>query len=157
MSVKYIGIDPGLDGAVAVLPDLAVYDVPTAEVGGRREYVPVAMARLLRDLTDGEETVFVAIERVQPFPKAGVVPMFRLGLGLGLWLGVLGALALPYDLVRPQDWKAAMLPGRQKEKEAGRVRALELWPALAAELARKMDHNRADALLIAEYRRRQDG
>lgn len=154
--IKYLGIDPGLSGAVALLPDLIVRDTPVARTGTRCEYVPVAMATLLEELIEGSDEVFVAIERVTPFPRAGVVPMFQLGLGLGVWLGILGALRLPYELVRPQDWKRAMISGRGREKEASRLRALEIWPQLAPELERKMDHDRADALLIALWRKRQD-
>ena len=153
--MKWLGIDPGLSGAVAMLPDLIVRDTPVVSTGTRREYVPIAMAQLLEELVDGAEAL-VTIERVQPFPKAGVVPMFQLGLGLGVWLGVLGALRLPYDFVRPQEWKRTMIPGRGREKEASRLRALELWPELVSQLGRKQDHDRAEALLIAAWGRQRD-
>jgi hypothetical protein len=43
-------------------------------------------------------------------------------------------------------WK---LPG--KDKESGRQEALQLFPAAHAALARKKDHSRAEATLIALY------
>lgn len=51
--------------------------------------------------------------------------------------------------------KKEMLAGRGKEKDASRLRALELFPHLQEELKLKKHHNRADALLIAEWGRRK--
>ena len=47
-------------------------------------------------------------------------------------------------------WKRTwQLPG--KDKESGRQQALQLFPAAHAALARKKDHGRAEASLIALY------
>jgi hypothetical protein len=36
-------------------------------------------------------------------------------------------------------------------KEPARIRALETWPVFADWFARKKDHNRAEALLLAQW------
>lgn len=81
--------------------------------------------------------------------------MFQLGLGVGLWEGILGALRIPYMKVAPATWKTKM--GVIKHPDASRITALELFPQVEDELARKKDNGRADSLLLAEYGRRQKG
>ncbi|MCF7992243.1 MAG: hypothetical protein K9M02_17525 [Thiohalocapsa sp.] len=76
--------------------------------------------------------------------------MFAFGRAAGVAEGVIGALALPMVLVTPQTWKRrARLLG--KDKDAGRALALGLFPEVAADLARKRDQGRADALLLAYF------
>jgi crossover junction endodeoxyribonuclease RuvC len=83
--------------------------------------------------------------------------MFTMGRGLGTWEGVLAGLGIPYELVTPQRWKKALMDGMGKDKDASRLQAIRLFPAIAGQLARKKDDGRADALLIAEYGRRTRG
>jgi len=92
----------------------------------------------------------VVIEEAQAMPGQGTRSMFQTGLGMGIWLGVLAALQLPYRRVRPQIWKKAF--GLGKDKEASRLKAMQLYPG--ADLRRKKDHGRAEALLLAFYGQR---
>jgi hypothetical protein len=176
-----LGIDPGLEGAVGVVAGdgqpLGVYDTPVVVVtkgdSRRREPDVVAMAELVRKLVDGGDVRRVVLEKVQPMPTIprpglagaqdargqeegwGAVANFALGHGYGLWRGILVALRVPgLELVPPQTWRARMLGGLPKGKEAGRLRAMELWPAMADQLKLKKWHGRADGLLLAEYGRR---
>jgi len=73
--------------------------------------------------------------------------MFTCGLGMGVWLGVLAALRLPYTRVRPQIWKRAF--GLSKDKAASILRAQQLYPD--ADLRRRKDDGRAEALLLAYH------
>ena len=154
----YVGIDPGLDGAVAIIhPDhgITLADAPTVKTARGRQYVVDLMAGHLRALPgDG---ACVGIEQVHAMPKQGVRSMFSMGKGFGIWLGIIGALSIPFEYVTPQAWKKAMLPGVGHDKEASRLRAIELFPLVADQLTRKKDHGRAEALLIAEYMRRKNG
>ena len=49
----------------------------------------------------------------------------------------------------PQEWQRFQHIGAAPD--AARQRAVQLYPQLAPMLARKKDHNRADALLLAVY------
>src|SRR5262249_41123411 len=148
-----IGIDPGLTGAVAVLaPDgtlQALHDTPTLKLltrrGVRQEYDVPGLLALLEPYRGSQSHVL--IESSQALPGQGVRSMWTTGYGYGLWIGVLGALQLPYTAVRPQIWKKAFSLG--KDKEAARLRAMQLFPG--ADLRRKKDHGRAEALLLAHY------
>jgi len=54
------------------------------------------------------------------------------------------------EIVEPSAWRRHWhLPG--KDKESGRQKALQLFPDAHAALARKRDHGRAEATLIALY------
>lgn len=47
-----------------------------------------------------------------------------------------------------------MLRDAGKEKDAARVKAMQLFPQVADQLSRKKDHGRADALLICAWAQR---
>jgi crossover junction endodeoxyribonuclease RuvC len=76
--------------------------------------------------------------------------MFTIGIGMGAWLCILAALQMPHTRIRPHVWKKAM--GLKAEKEQARGRAIQLFPQ--ADLRRKKDHGRAEALLLAWYGQR---
>src|SRR5438132_2118900 len=132
----------------------AVFDTPVARVKGvkktRTEYQPQAMAALLRNFVGARCTT--ALELVHSMKGQGVVSTFGFGRGLGLWEGILAALRIPYQLIPPQRWKAAMLHGMGKEKDASRIAAQRLFPN--ADLSLRKHHGRAEALLLAEFLRR---
>lgn len=74
-----------------------------------------------------------------------------------MWSLYLMSLGVRVETVRPAQWKKSFsLQGGKTNKEAARLKALSLWPTLAADnLKFKKDHNRAEALLLAEYLRRR--
>lgn len=151
----HLGIDPGLTGAVAVLDAegtlQALWDTPTLTLrtrtsrGTKQEYDMPGLVGLLVPFTD--LSAHVTIEEAQAMPGQGVRSMFTTGVGFGVWLGVLAALGVPLTRVRPASWKKAL--GLGKDKEASRLRAQQLFPG--ADLRRKKDHGRAEALLLAWY------
>ena len=157
--MRYIGIDPGLEGAVALIGDglVVVENVPVINVGGRkktrREIDPVGCLFLLRELIAMGHEHVAAIESVHSMPEQGVASSFTFGKGFGIWIGLITSLGIPFDLVTPQRWKKVMMDGMGKDKGASVYRARQLFPL--ADLSLKKHHGRADALLIAEWRRRQ--
>lgn len=156
-----LGIDPGMDGAVAALADgqiLRVHDTPVLTVASgrkkRRELQPSIMREILEGYRD-QDQVIAAIEKVHTMPKQGVVSSGRFMFGFGLWIGLLAGLRIPYELVTPQAWKKALMNGMAKEKGASMLRAKALFPNAPLELAKH--HGRADAIMIAEHLRRRVG
>ena len=101
----YIGIDPGLGGAVGVIDETAlfptnefkVFDTPTMVVSGvknKNVYNTAAMAALLQPYHDQVGCdVLVVLESVHSMPKQGVASSFSFGQGLGMWQGIIAALA----------------------------------------------------------------
>jgi crossover junction endodeoxyribonuclease RuvC len=159
--VIYIGIDPGLNGAVGVIGEQAgtgcpkVFDTPTMVVSGvkdKRVYNTAAMALLLKPFST--ENVLVVLESVHSMPKQGVASSFSFGQGLGMWQGIIAALGLPLEMPSPQRWKKEIMADQGKDKDASRYKAIQLFPSLALRLTRVKDDGRAEALLMAEYGRR---
>ena len=146
--------DPGLSGAVALAwparrsPHYGVRDLPTMGAGKQVVLNGAELADYLRhNLVNS-----AVVEHVHAMPGQGVSGMFRFGTAFGQILGLLQALSIPYELVSPAKWKREMrLPGGKGKGETARLRALELFPQMSAELARKRDHNRAEALLLAHW------
>jgi len=156
----FIGIDPGLDGAIAAVDAnrtfAAVFDMPVLELkDGRKKKRTLDLRSLLKILTDltAEEDCHAFIELVHSMPRQGVRSMFTMGEGYGALKMALTALRIPFEEITPQRWKKMLLYGTMKDKDASRSKAQQLFPSMS--LSRKKDHGRADALLIAEFGRRQ--
>lgn len=146
-----VAIDPGLSGAIAHLHDdglfCCVEDMP--RVGKMVD--AAGLASMLRGWRDGLEfsrhkSFNVILEHVGAMPGQGVTSMFSFGVSFGITLGVVATLRLPLELVRPAVWKRDM--GLSKNKEASRLKALQLFPDAADMLKRKKDEGRAEALLL---------
>ena len=158
----YIGIDPGLSGAVGILTDIdpyvraEIFDTPTMVVSGikeKRVYNKVGMASILQSYRDRTD-VLVVLEAVHAMPKQGVSSSFTFGKGLGIWEGIIAALGLPLEMPSPQRWKKEMLADQGKEKAAARFKAMALFPNIATQFSRVKDDGRAEAILMAEYGKR---
>ena len=156
-----IGIDPGITGAFALVQYDAdgtiklqeVFDLPTvtkaANGRSKQEVNLPALANMLRQITDVPfpARFDVFIEDVHAMPGQGVTSMFRFGHVAGAIEGIVAALALPVHKISPKTWQG--LVRVQKSPDAGRLRAGQMFPLQADWFARKKDHNRADAALIA--------
>ena len=150
--------------AVLGLGRPVVYDCPVVNVKvsgrARTRCDPVGMAKLLQKFLDSTYQAHVYLEQVNAHPEQGVSSMFTFGQGFGYWGGILAVYAmlfgLPHTLVTPQRWKKTTMAGMSKEKDASRVRVVQLWPDMHGQLGAKT-RGRADALLIAEHGRRELG
>ena len=97
------------------------------------------MASILKRHNKG--TINACVERVSAFPGEGVVSAFSFGKGYGIWLGLITMIGWSLTLVAPQTWKKVMMHDMNKDKDASRLRALQLHPQLSDQLSRKKDHN----------------
>jgi crossover junction endodeoxyribonuclease RuvC len=150
-----VGIDPGISGAIAAVTPSGslqwVHDMPVRDAGKKtrkaNEIDGVSLARLLRvHVADIGE---VWIEEVSAMPGQGVSSMFSLGDSRGCIRGVCEALGLSTQRVHPTTWKRSCgLLGA--DKGASRAMAIRLYPGCDV-LARKKDHGRAEAILLARY------
>lgn len=153
-----IGIDPGLAGAIAALRDdgalIGVADMPASRWEGMSWVNGRNLTSILLELRGGLEVSRVIIERAQPMPKQGVSSSFHYGMGFGAILAVCESMMLPMEFVHPSKWKRYFgLIGDNKRKSAALDKARVMFPA--ADLCMVKHDGRAEALLIAEWRRRQ--
>ncbi len=151
----FIGIDPGLSGALAFRSgeEMDVLPIPTLTItkskGTRRVIDLTALANIVDDKTKNATSVSVFIERVSAMPKQGVASMFAFGEAYGAIKGIVAANFLPMTLVTPVTWKAKLKVS--KNKDDARYRASQLMPSFAHFWSRRCDDGLAEAALIAFY------
>ena len=146
-----LGIDPGLDGALAFYTpstgSLDVLDMPTLQLK-KRVIDEYQFARLIDERA--KDIAEAWLEQVATRPGEGAVGAFAFGRGYGFIRGVLAANFIPIRDVTPAVWKkASRLTGLPKD--ASRGRASELFPRHCGLFSRKKDDGRSDAVLIAHY------
>lgn len=155
-----IGIDPGLTGAIGMLGHRAeflyVADMPTIQRNGPQAHVKkqvngAALEELLREWVNPYDLneIHVFIEMPIAFPGLHIAAIAASFHTAGVIEGVVMARHYPHTLVRPTQWKKALK--LTKSKEHARGYAVRIFPEANAQLKRVMDHNRAEALLIAKY------
>ena len=153
--MKVLGLDPGAvsggcaiveigDGVALQLVD--AIDLPIIGVKAKQRIDVLA----LRTWIQQHRPDHAVIERGQAMPRQGASSGFKFGRGCGALEAAIQLLEIPMTIIEPTAWKRFhQLPGG--DKEASRQRALQLFPAAHALLARKRDHGRAEASLLALY------
>jgi hypothetical protein len=153
------GIDPGVNPTIAVIDSesgrISIYDELSAakKVGGKNTSQPVPELIAFALGQSGAELVLIEHVWMRPTGGAkaqGAVSQARLISAMHLCWGVAAGLGIRTELVVPAKWKAHFrLHGT--DKEDSRLKCLSLMPDAAKFLMRKMDHNRAEALMLARY------
>lgn len=155
--VNILGVDPGLDGGLAVIgPDGILLKPMPRYAGG------IDIPELNRLLSSHARDLRAAyIEKPPIVPKNGCIAHFRLGEAYGIVVGLVLANGIPLVEVRPQKWQQAMHQGVPKYDNA-KLRSKSafslLFPGVDARRTAKctVPHDGlVDAALIAEYGRRQ--
>lgn len=158
MSKVFIGIDPGIKGALAAVDGgdmrlLEVVDCPTASNAGKPIYDISGMVDTLRRMALLGDAI-VVLEQAQSMPGQGVTSMYAVGRGFGIWEGILAALEMPYRTVRPVVWTRRVLAGMPGEGKFRSIRfALQMFPGieLTPQRCRKPRDGRADAACLAYW------
>jgi len=145
-AVCICGVDPGLSGAIAFYfpcaPDrVAAEDMPT--VAGQIDSATLAgrIAQMRPDVA--------IVERVSARPGQGVSSTFKFGASYGAVIAILAALQVRTVLVPPGVWKKHFR--LSADKEASRALALRTFAKTPEHFARKKDHGRAEAALMAAW------
>jgi hypothetical protein len=132
--LRFIGIDPGKDGAVAWMDgehrDIGVLNTPTYRVQNqskpgktKRVYDLVAMYRMLKQITDPARfECIVTLEEVGPFSIDSRGSVFDFGGGYMAWIMACSILNaergnLKLRLVPPKTWKRNLLAGVANDPE----------------------------------------
>lgn len=167
MTTKFIGVDPGLSGAIAIYTppyredgiftaperpaELAIFDIPilslTVAGKARRRLDGHTLARIVSE--NASWVVLAIIEDVHSMPKQGVASSFTFGKVAGAIEQCLIDHKIPYTPAHPAGWKRFFQI--TADKDSSRQRASQLLPAFAHLWARKKDDGRAEAALLALY------
>ena len=153
--MKIIGIDPGLSGAIAIMKNnkvLDIFEMPVMTEGkkNKRQLNSAQLVKLIKDNIEANEEVSVVVEQVNAMPGQGVTSMFNFGQTFGSIKGICAALELPIFFVRPSKWKKHF-ELINSSKDSSRTKAIEMYPKLSNQLAKKKDVNKSDAILIARF------
>ena len=153
--MRIIGIDPGLNGAIAVLQNnkiIEIHDIPVMTDGkkNKRQLNSAQLVKLLKDNFQDETDTVVIVEQVNAMPGQGVTSMFNFGQTFGAIKGICAALNLPIFFVRPAKWKKHF-DLINSSKDASRTKAIEMYPSISDQLSKKKDVNKSDAILIARF------
>lgn len=149
-----LGIDPGLSGGLAAvsrtpggLPTLlGVIDIPTSGEKAKRRVDVAAVLAFIR-LHNPTRAV---IERAQAMPDQGASSGFIYGRSVGALEACVDGMLIPLTVIESTAWKKAHALIK-RGKEDSRQRAIRLFPDGHEWFKRKLDHNRAEAALIAHY------
>ncbi len=139
-TTRFIGIDPGVSGGIAV-----VHSSGIVEHAGK---MPETERDVLDLLHAHSASAHAVLEFVRSSPQMGVVSAFTFGRGYGGLRMALLANGISFDEVTPGKWQAAMQCKTKGDKNVSKARAQTLFPGV------KVTHAIADALLLAEYARR---
>lgn len=144
----YIGIDPGMTGAIAVLKNeaLSVYKLDNKDVCH-------ALSDVFSEFLG--EGCCLAIEHVHAMPGQSVSSMFNFGREYGRILGWFDAVGIPYTLYTPQRWQK-VLGSAENPKVAVREFCERTWglKAFIAPGCRVPHQGCMDAAVIAEFHKR---
>ena len=146
MNRCYLGLDPGLSGALAFYftdhpSRVSCFDMPVVDAMVDGATLASMIERLRPDVA--------VVELVGSMPGQGLSSTFRFGRAFGIATGVLSALHVPYTLVSPGKWKKHF--GLSSDKERSRALALRTFADTPEHFARKRDDGRAEAALLALY------
>lgn len=147
MFEKVIGIDPGKSGGIAIIE-------------GRQLIGHVGLAKLtdreVWELLAENEPALCVLEKVNAGPKMASRAAFTFGHACGSVRMAVIAAGLRLETVTPQKWQRALgIKSTQAEfgsaenKKRNKAMAQELFPGI------QVTNATADALLIAEYGRRE--
>jgi crossover junction endodeoxyribonuclease RuvC len=147
----YIGIDPGNEGALALVSkdgDLhEIFDMPCIADGvkGRKTINAVLLATIIRRWAP----TGAYVELIGARPTDAKVAAFAFGRCRGAIEGVCGALNVPVVMLTVPSWRRAVGLPAGATKDMARGEAIRRWPEMASYFARVKDDGRAESALIA--------
>lgn len=137
----HLGCYPGFSCATVILTrdgtlaDFARHDDPIRQM----DIMLSAYSEMISTAT---------IENVHAMPGNGVSSMFKFGKQFGTCIGLFAAHHVPVKFVEPRVWQRDLDCLTGGNKRISKAKAEQLFPGV------KITHRIADALLIAEFGRR---
>ena len=160
MTKYFIGIDPGLTGAIALVDDAGVFcelvDLPIkvkycTKQGAIKNCIDaVKLEDMLNSfIAEYGDGIIVFLEDVHGRGGWSAPISFGLGETIGALNATLNIVGLEVNWITPTFWKKYFKV--TSNKEGTLAKANSMYPEARKYISRKKDHNRAEALLIARY------
>lgn len=151
---RWIGIDPGDKGCLAMIPDV-----------GEIEFYQLDNELLIQKCKEwNKDECVCCLEKVGVMPKQGISSSAKFMKGVGYIQGVLEALSIPYQEIIPARWKTEFScnvgkDASTKEKKQADIDACrKLYPEISllrTSRSRTDWADAADAILMATYAKRK--
>ena len=176
--MNYIGIDPGLQGGIAIINPsgfATARTIPTVTIQkngkDRTAYDHTELSNIFREL--GKHGCFAVLEEQQPRPvyykdkqgkekKQGATSLYTTGCGFCMLKQVLIDFEIPHEIIPAKDWQREF--GISGKKGNTKTQSIEICKRLFPNLSllpkprsRKDSDGLADAALIALYSKRKYG
>jgi len=157
---KWIGIDGGLNGAIAVIDEenneVKVFDTPTytekLKNSTKNRYDLKGIYKILYTYMEESYAVF---EKGQAMPGQGSVSMVSIGYCNGIFNAYLTCLQIPYEQIHPKRWQREFSIKGDTKVQSVEI-AEKLFPKIEFRTERgRLLSGRSDAMLMAEYGRRK--
>jgi hypothetical protein len=158
----YVGIDPGFNGAIAVIDSGGVpqvWDMPTYKPSPRMREYDLGLLNVRFRQLKRIHNPFVGLEWPTTRPGEGAERCKRFGVGLGQLEALLYCLRMEYVRIPPATWKMKLnLDGKTKKGwEKQNAAFFDMFYPDYTEMIRGprggIKDGRCDALLIAHYYR----
>lgn len=160
MEDYFLGIDPGLGGAFALVDKSGwvhhASPLPLVKKDGKPR---LDCKKLYIELTSFSPWIgLAAIELVHSMPRQGVVSTFTFGRGYGSLLSILEIMDIPFEEVSSQRWKKAVLGKSTPDKKISIEHASSLENSgdfLFCKRNKAPHDGVADAICLAEFARKK--
>lgn len=169
----YIGIDVGAKGFISM------------QKNGNWEFYPIAdndlyqLSEIMLRTRIENDSIACVIEDVHAVFGSSAKATFAFGFNKGYLIGLLAANQIPYTLIQPKEWQKEMwgnsdmvvtykevtIKGKKVNKKEVNTKQTSinackrLFPQLdlrKSERATKIDDNKVDSILMAEFARRKN-
>lgn len=159
MIKKYVGIDVGVNGGIAILDGdrkLQLYSIP--KIGTHVDYRELYF--IIRHINNVE---YVVIEDIHAIFGASAKSTFNFGYIAGMLLGIVISCEYKFELVQPKEWQKEIWTNADKviksnkrvdAKATSLLAAKRLFPGekfLATNISRAPHDGLVDSALLAEY------
>jgi hypothetical protein len=145
-----VGIDPGKSGGLVMIHsnnnECSMHKCPENASG---------MSDILLSAKDSAYSdnipIMISIEKVHAFPTDARSAAFKFGMNYGMWLGVIGALNIPFIEVAPKVWMKSYAPLpkiKQERKKKIKEIATDIYSDVYSN-TNKITYAVSDAALIA--------
>lgn len=140
--MNYLGIDPGGDGALAIITNdtnapqpilpmpMMAYDnvfIPKTSRSKRKKKFEVDVAAI-KSFLDGYEIKAAAIELIHAMPGNGAVSMFTFGENFSAVKACIRTLGIPLYQVKPKDWQKHILGFTTSDKKVAQDYCQKFFP-----------------------------
>jgi len=143
--MHYIGIDPGLKGAISILNEqlaiVAIHDMPTRKAGKSAVVCALKLGEIFKPYSNDGSIAVIETAIVMPPMTRGACR--TVGVNYGTVLATLLHHGIGYREYSPNDWKKRL--NLNAEKSASIALCTSLYPR---DIHRFTRHDQAESILI---------